>query len=92
MIMHGKGLSWSRPATLLALAAAATGCDARDALAPRLAADGKASAQLGPFAISRLGLGTARMGGATPRAEAHRMLDRFGGSGRHPRRHRRHLP
>ena len=50
MMTHGKGLSWSRPAALLALAAAATGCDARDALAPRLAADGKASAQIGPFA------------------------------------------
>jgi len=50
MITHGKGLSWSRPATLLALAAVATGCGARDAVAPRLAAEGKVSAQLGPFA------------------------------------------
>lgn len=33
--------------------------------------------QLGPLAVSRLGLGTVLMGGKTPRAEAHRMLDRF---------------
>jgi aryl-alcohol dehydrogenase-like predicted oxidoreductase len=35
------------------------------------------TAQLGPVAVSRLGLGAVRMGGTTSRAEAHRMLDRF---------------
>jgi aryl-alcohol dehydrogenase-like predicted oxidoreductase len=35
------------------------------------------NAQLGPFSIGCLGLGAVRMGGKTPRAEAHRMLDRF---------------
>jgi aryl-alcohol dehydrogenase-like predicted oxidoreductase len=33
--------------------------------------------QLGPFTVSRLCLGTMLMGDKTPRAEAHRMLDRF---------------
>jgi aryl-alcohol dehydrogenase-like predicted oxidoreductase len=32
---------------------------------------------LGPLTISRLGLGTMLMGGATPVGEAHRMMDRF---------------
>ena len=31
----------------------------------------------GPFTIGRIGLGTMLMGGKTPVAEAHRMLDRF---------------
>jgi aryl-alcohol dehydrogenase-like predicted oxidoreductase len=35
------------------------------------------TAQLGPFTVGRLGLGTVLMGGKTPRAEAQRMLDRF---------------
>jgi aryl-alcohol dehydrogenase-like predicted oxidoreductase len=35
------------------------------------------TAQLGPFTIGRLALGAVLMGGKTPRAEAHRMLDRF---------------
>jgi aryl-alcohol dehydrogenase-like predicted oxidoreductase len=33
--------------------------------------------QLGPFTVSRLCLGAMLMGDKTPRAEAHRMLDRF---------------
>jgi aryl-alcohol dehydrogenase-like predicted oxidoreductase len=32
---------------------------------------------LGPFTVSRLGLGTMLMGGKTPPDESHRMLDRF---------------
>jgi len=32
---------------------------------------------LGPLTVSRLGLGAMLMGGDTPAAEAHRMLDRF---------------
>jgi aryl-alcohol dehydrogenase-like predicted oxidoreductase len=32
---------------------------------------------LGPLTVSRLALGAMLMGGATPEAEAHRMLDRF---------------
>ena len=48
MTMHRMGLSWSRLAALLALAAA-TGCDARDAVAPRMMSDGKPNAELGPF-------------------------------------------
>ena len=32
---------------------------------------------LGPLTVSRLCLGTMLMGGATPPADAHRMLDRF---------------
>jgi len=32
---------------------------------------------LGPFTVTRLCLGTMLMGGATPREEAHRMLDRY---------------
>ena len=35
------------------------------------------TAQLGPFSVSRLCLGTMLMGGKTPREESHRMLDRF---------------
>ena len=35
------------------------------------------TAQLGPFIVSRLCLGTMLMGGKTPREESHRMLDRF---------------
>ena len=35
------------------------------------------TAQLGPLTVSRLGLGAVFMGGRTPPAEAHRMLDRF---------------
>jgi WD40 repeat protein len=49
MTMVGTGLGWSRRAVLLALAAAATGCEARDAVAPQMVAEGKPSAQLGPF-------------------------------------------
>jgi len=49
MIIDLRGLGWSRPAALIALAAAATGCDARDAVAPRMEAVGTPSAQLGPF-------------------------------------------
>jgi hypothetical protein len=48
-MIHGRELGWSRSAALIALAAAATGCDARDAVAPRMVAEGKPSAQLGPF-------------------------------------------
>jgi aryl-alcohol dehydrogenase-like predicted oxidoreductase len=33
--------------------------------------------QLGPLTVTRLCLGTMLMGGATPREEAHRMLDRY---------------
>ncbi len=33
--------------------------------------------QLGPLTVSRLCLGAMLMGGATPREESHRMLDRF---------------
>jgi aryl-alcohol dehydrogenase-like predicted oxidoreductase len=36
---------------------------------------------LGPFTIGRFGLGAVFMGGRTPRAEAHRMLDRFVAAG-----------
>lgn len=39
------------------------------------------TAQLGPFAVGRLGLGAVLMGGKTPGAEAHRMLDRFAAAG-----------
>jgi aryl-alcohol dehydrogenase-like predicted oxidoreductase len=35
------------------------------------------TARLGTLTVSRLGLGAVRMGGSIPRAEAHRMLDRF---------------
>lgn len=35
------------------------------------------TATLGPLTVSRLALGTMLMGGDTPAAEAHRMLDRF---------------
>jgi aryl-alcohol dehydrogenase-like predicted oxidoreductase len=35
------------------------------------------TAPLGPFTVGRLALGAAFIGGRTPRAEAHRMLDRF---------------
>jgi aryl-alcohol dehydrogenase-like predicted oxidoreductase len=35
------------------------------------------TASLGPLTVSRLCLGTMLMGGATPREEAHRMLDAF---------------
>jgi aryl-alcohol dehydrogenase-like predicted oxidoreductase len=35
------------------------------------------TAQLGPLTVSRLCLGAMLMGGKTPPAEAHRMLDRF---------------
>jgi aryl-alcohol dehydrogenase-like predicted oxidoreductase len=35
------------------------------------------TAPLGPLTVSRLCLGTMLMGGATPREEAHRMLDAF---------------
>jgi aryl-alcohol dehydrogenase-like predicted oxidoreductase len=35
------------------------------------------TASLGPLTVSRLALGAMLMGGATPRDEAHRMLDRF---------------
>jgi aryl-alcohol dehydrogenase (NADP+) len=37
--------------------------------------------ELGPLRVSRLCLGTMLMGGKTPAAEAHRMLDRFVDSG-----------
>jgi aryl-alcohol dehydrogenase-like predicted oxidoreductase len=33
--------------------------------------------RLAPLIVSRLGLGTMLMGGATPEDEAHRILDRF---------------
>jgi aryl-alcohol dehydrogenase-like predicted oxidoreductase len=33
--------------------------------------------QLGPLTVTRLCLGTMLMGGATPRDEAQRMLDRY---------------
>jgi WD40 repeat protein len=49
MTMNGMRWSWARPAALLALAAAATGCDTRDAIAPRMMTAGKPNAQLGPF-------------------------------------------
>ena len=39
------------------------------------------TAPLGPLTVSRLGLGTMLMGDRTPRAEAHRMLDRFRDAG-----------
>ena len=35
------------------------------------------TAQLGPFTVSRLCLGTMLMGSKTPVEESHRMLDRF---------------
>src|SRR4051794_7221186 len=35
------------------------------------------TAQLGPLTVSRLAIGAMLMGGRTPGAEAHRMLDRF---------------
>src|ERR671925_1156476 len=35
------------------------------------------TARLGPLTVSRLALGAMLMGGKTPVAEAHRMLDRF---------------
>ena len=35
------------------------------------------TAQLGPFTVSRLCLGTMLMGSKTPREESHRMLDRY---------------
>ena len=35
------------------------------------------TASLGPLSVSRLCLGTMLMGGATPREDAHRMLDTF---------------
>jgi hypothetical protein len=50
MMMHRKRFTWLQSAALLALAAATTGCGARDTLAPRVATDGTPSAQLGPFA------------------------------------------
>jgi len=49
MRTRGIGSGWSRRAWLFALAAAATGCDARDAIAPRMVVEGKPSTQLGPF-------------------------------------------
>lgn len=47
MLTHGMGL---RRAALVALAAAATGCNARDAVSPRMMTEGKPNAELGPFA------------------------------------------
>lgn len=46
--MHGSGSGWPWRAAMVAVAAMAMGCNARDAVAPRLAT-GDVNAQLGPF-------------------------------------------